>query len=124
MKLSDLPGYRDALLPSSSLPLGGCPEWDELYDAWLDRRVAAANERWLDSWYPHLPPKELITPFQLSNHLHWRIIGVRFPPKTGPTYNHRRRLCATFFHFDPASFEKEAKSYIDDLIAKEARDEK
>lgn len=109
------------LAPRSDLPPGGSPGGDRTYETWLVKFVATANLSWLDLHFPIVPDRDLLTVYQLSNHLYKWLIGWSFPDGTGPNYSHRLRFVAVQWLLRPGEVEAEAKRYVAELIGRHAR---
>ena len=109
--------------PQSTLPPGGSPATDDRFMAWARGLCERRNAEWLDRFEPHAMPRDdLISAWQLVNHLFKFVIGWPFPSGEGPNRAHRIRFLSSYFGVRPVLFEAEAHRYIDDLESEAARD--
>ena len=105
-------------------PGGGSPLWDSDYRKWLDEFVGRINRRYVDKHCrpgKALPDAELLTVFQLTNHLFKWIVGDRintairhaqFEDATqGLRYTDRERFVSTQFHHRMIELVAEAEAY-------------
>lgn len=106
---------RDSeLTQSSTLPPGGCPQWDDEFMEWVRDFV-----RQINLCHALISGRLLLNEYQLTGHLFKYLQGPASFPQ-GVNYQHRLRHVAIQWHYRHPELIVEADRYAERLAAADA----